>query len=60
MDDIILTSNDSVGIGQVKKDLGQTFDIKDLRCLKYFLRIEVVRSRKEISLSQRMYTLDLL
>ncbi|GMQ07559.1 hypothetical protein CsSME_00051707 [Camellia sinensis var. sinensis] len=29
-----------VGISQVKKNLGQTFDIKDLGCLKYFLGIE--------------------
>lgn len=34
MDDIILIGDDSIGIGQVKKDLSQTFDIKDLGCLK--------------------------
>ncbi|CAL5323354.1 unnamed protein product [Camellia sinensis] len=46
VDDIILTSDDSVSIGQVKKNLGQTFDIKDIGCLKYFSRIEVAHSRQ--------------
>ena len=34
--------------------------MKDLGQLKYFLRIEVARSKNEISLSQRKYVLDLL
>lgn len=59
VDDIILIGDDFVGIGQVKKNLGKTFDIKDLGCLKYFMGIEVVRSREGISLSQRKYTFDL-
>ncbi len=44
----------------MKQDLGRTFDIKDLGPLKYFLGIEVARSRRGISLSQRKYVLDLL
>ena len=60
MDDIILTSDDSISNDKVKWDLGHTFDIKDLGNLKYFLGIEVARSQQGISLSQRKYTLDLL
>ena len=36
------------------------FEIKDLRPLRYFLRMEVAMSKKGIMVSQRQYTLDLL
>ncbi|XP_028119403.1 uncharacterized mitochondrial protein AtMg00810-like isoform X1 [Camellia sinensis] len=60
VDDIILIGDDTIGIAKVKQELSQVFDIKDLGPLKYFLGIEVARSRSGISLSQRKYTLDLL
>jgi hypothetical protein len=60
VDDIILTGDDTQGIAQVKQDLGKIFYVKDLGPLKYFLGIEVARSRHGMSLSQRKYTLDLL
>ena len=60
VDDIIITGSHTSGIAKVKKDLGLSFDIKDLGPLRYFLGIEVARSRQGISLSQRKYTLDLL
>uniref|UniRef100_A0A2N9IL56 Integrase catalytic domain-containing protein n=1 Tax=Fagus sylvatica TaxID=28930 RepID=A0A2N9IL56_FAGSY len=60
VDDIILIGDDAPGISQVKQDLGKVFDVKDLGSLRYFLGIEVARSRNGISLSQRKYTLDLL
>ncbi|KAL0554274.1 hypothetical protein IC582_008191 [Cucumis melo] len=40
--------------------MGDEFEIKDLGNLKYFLRMEVTRSKEDISVSQRKYTLDLL
>ncbi|KAK8954800.1 hypothetical protein KSP39_PZI002048 [Platanthera zijinensis] len=60
VDDIILTGDDSSGILQIKEVLRTTFEVKDLGPLKYFLGIEVARSKQGISLSQRKYTLDLL
>ena len=36
------------------------FEIKDLGNLKYFLGMEVARSREGISVSQQKYTIDLL
>ena len=60
VDDIIITGDDASGIILVKRDLGSSFDIKDLGLLRYFLGIEVARSHQGISLSQRKYALDLL
>lgn len=40
--------------------LSSKFEMKDLSELKYFLGIEVARSKTNIFLSQRMYVLDLL
>ncbi|RVX06299.1 Retrovirus-related Pol polyprotein from transposon TNT 1-94 [Vitis vinifera] len=39
---------------------GKEFEVKDLGNLKYFLGMEVARSRKGIVVSQRKYILDLL
>ena len=36
------------------------FEIKDLWNLKYFLRMEIARSKKGVYVSQRKYTLYLL
>ncbi|KAG7572452.1 Ribonuclease H-like superfamily [Arabidopsis suecica] len=60
VDDIIISGNDKVGIQDTKDFLKSTFDIKDLGELKYFLGIEVCRSKEGLFLSQRKYTLDLL
>ena len=60
VDDIIISGNDKVGIQDTKSFLKSVFDIKDLGELKYFLGIEVCRSKEGLFISQRKYTLDLL
>ncbi|RVW86908.1 Retrovirus-related Pol polyprotein from transposon RE1 [Vitis vinifera] len=44
----------------LKKYLSEEFEVKDLGNLKYFLGMEVARSRKGIVVSQRKYIFDLL
>jgi hypothetical protein len=60
IDDIVITGDDSGGIARLKQFLQDQFHTKDLGKLRYFLGIEVVRSRTCINLSQRKYALDLL
>ncbi|KAL0554130.1 hypothetical protein IC582_008044 [Cucumis melo] len=60
VDDIVLTGDDQTEISQLKQRMGDEFEIKDLGNLKYFLGMEVARSKESISVSQRKYTLDLL
>ena len=60
VDDIVLTGNDDVGITKLKAHLHQQFQTKDLGFLKYFLGIEVARSKQRIYMSQIKYALDML
>jgi len=60
VDDIIVTGNDEEGISELQRYLASEFEIKDLGGLKYFLGIEVYRSKLGIFLSQRKYVLALL
>ncbi|CAH9148698.1 unnamed protein product [Cuscuta epithymum] len=60
VDDIVITGSDTAGILALKNFLHSQFQTKDLGSLKYFLGIEVTRSKKGIFLSQRKYVLDLL
>lgn len=60
VDDMIITGNDEEGMKELKLQLSREFEMKDLGGLKYFLGIEVSRSKKGIFLSQRKYILDLL
>ncbi|XP_071728540.1 uncharacterized mitochondrial protein AtMg00810-like [Rutidosis leptorrhynchoides] len=60
VDDIVVTGNNTCEINKFKDFLKSKFQIKDLGVLKYFLGIEVIRENKNICLSQRKYTLDLL
>jgi len=60
VDDIVITGSDTTGILSLKSFLHTQFHTKDLGMLKYFLGVEVTRSKKGIFLSQRKYVLDLL
>ncbi|KAM7465888.1 hypothetical protein LguiB_013450 [Lonicera macranthoides] len=60
VDDIVITGSDATGISSLKSFLHAQFHTKDLGMLKYFLGVEVTRSKKGIFLSQRKYVLDLL
>jgi len=52
VDDIVLTGNDDGEIQNLKHLLANEFEIKDLGSLKYFLGIEVARSKYGIFISQ--------
>ena len=60
VDDMIVTGNDPTKIKALQQYLSREFKMKDLGSLKYFLGIEVSRSKKGIFLSQRKYVIDLL
>ncbi|KAK2980438.1 hypothetical protein RJ640_013992 [Escallonia rubra] len=60
VDDIIVTENDPDEKETLCKYLAKEFEIKDLGKLKYFLGIEVARSKNGIFVSQQKYVLDLL
>lgn len=58
VDDIILTGDDSESILDLQGILAKEFGIKDLGILKYFLGMEVARSKEGIFISQRKYILE--
>lgn len=60
VDDMIIAGNNEEAISQLKQFLSGCFRIKDLGPLKYFLGVEVARSKAGISICQRKYTLDIL
>ena len=60
VDDIVITLSDSKGISSLKSFLQSQFHTKNLGMLRYFLGIEVLRSKHRIFLSQRKHVLDLL
>lgn len=60
VNDIIIASNDDYTVSCLKKNLARKFKMRDLGTLRYFLGIEVARSRSGISLCQRKYAMELL
>ena len=60
VDDIIITGDDRDGIEDLKRKLALSFEIKDLGQVKYFLGMEIARSREGLFVNQRKYILDLL
>src|SRR6187200_855126 len=60
VDDMIITGNDEKEMTTLKEKLFTEFEMKNLGRLKYFLGIEVLRSKQGIFISQKKYVLDLL
>ncbi|GJS72824.1 ribonuclease H-like domain-containing protein [Tanacetum coccineum] len=60
VDDIVVTRKCVNEINKFKVFPKLKFKIKDLGPLKYFLGIEVIRSDKDLCLTQRKYCLELL
>lgn len=60
VDDLLITRNDITLIVKTKQVLHQSFKIKDLGELRYFLGIEFCRSSLRIVMNQRKYTLELV
>ncbi|KAE8666093.1 Lysyl-tRNA synthetase 1 isoform 1 [Hibiscus syriacus] len=52
--------DDSIEIERLKEFLSLEFQLKDLGNLRYFLGMEIARSKAGISISQMKYVLDLL
>jgi len=57
VDDIILAGNDKEEIDRIKQALTKTFKIKDLGDLRYFLGLDVAKSKKGIMMNQSKYAL---
>jgi len=60
VDSIILARNFMTTMQCVTQQLNDTFKVKDLGKLKYFLGFEVTQSGNGIHVSQRKYILDVL
>ena len=60
VDDIVLSGNDLLEIKSITQLLDEVFKIKDLGDLKFFLGLEVARSKQGINICQRKYVLDIL
>jgi len=59
LDDIAITGDDTQEISELKLYLQKKFQTKDLKQLRYFLDIEIVRLKKWIIFSQRKYVINM-
>ena len=59
VDDLVIIEPELAKIGSVKSQLLDTFEMKDLGVLPYFLGIEVIHTSDSILLSQQYYVLTL-
>ena len=60
VDDLVVIGPDLVEISQVKSQLLDAFEMKNLGDLHYFLEIEVIHTPDDILLTQRHYVLNML
>ncbi|XP_039047243.1 uncharacterized mitochondrial protein AtMg00810-like [Hibiscus syriacus] len=60
VDDLLITGNDNCLIDDLKNLMNKKFKMKDLGELKYFLGLEVMRSKEGILINQRKYALELI
>ena len=60
VDNIVIPMSDSTRISSLKSFLHGQFHTKDLGMLRYFLGVEVIKSKHGTFLSQRKYVFDLL
>ncbi|XP_070002187.1 uncharacterized mitochondrial protein AtMg00810-like [Nicotiana sylvestris] len=60
VDDIVVTGTDTIEIEELKVLLNNSFKIKDLGRLHYFLGLEVFYKDDSLIISQRKFTLDFL
>ncbi|KAK3043427.1 hypothetical protein RJ639_002006 [Escallonia herrerae] len=60
VDGILITGNDVEGIGELKQLLCQSFQMKDLGPLTYFLGLQVQHCSCGYTVNQRKYTMDLI
>lgn len=57
---MIITGDDTKEMARLREKLFTKFEMKDLGALKYFLGIEVLKSKEGIFICQRKYILDFL
>ena len=59
-DDVLITSDNVQAVADLKVLLDKQFKLRDLGDLKFFLGLEVARSKEGINLCQWKYALEVL